>query len=193
MKNHNIISIVLLILAIIVLISALVISARADYDGPVWTYRMLQLHDAADMLRTAGYSDDSDVIQVLKDAWWREYYDLAMTAKSIFYEAGYCELDHQIYVGAVIHNRVKSDKFPNTVKEVLCQENQYNPMYANGDYEGIPRHCWEAAKIAMDGDHDAPSDLYWQAEFPQGREIWKTFYSPIVKTTTYFCRGTIYD
>lgn len=166
-----------------------------DDGGPIWTNRMIRLHEMADELRSLGYSDDSPVIQALSNAWWEDYHDLCIVAKVVDNEANdICEMDHKVYVGAVVMNRVKSDLFPNSVHDVVAAPGQYSHEYLNG-FNNISRKSWIAARMAIDGEHDAPSDLYWQAEFPQGREIWKTFVvdTPYFHSTTYFCRGTVYD
>ena len=113
-----------------------------------------------------------------------------MVAKTIFKEAGGCSWDHMVYVGAVIINRLHSDKFPNTIYDVLVAPRQYSESYTH-DFNDIPERCYKAAVVALNEEDDAPSDLYWQAEFPQGREVWKIFEvdTGYYQSTTYFCRG----
>ena len=160
----------------------------ANSDAP-WTNKMMALHEAADILRAAGYSDDDLEIKTLSEAWWREYNDLKIVANVIFHEAGGCTMEHQIAVGAVVMNRVADSRFPNTVYDVVVQPLQYSKKYVE-EFGDIPDICWVAAVRAMNGDHEVPSDVVWQAEFVQGTEIWKIFEvnTPYYHSTTYFCR-----
>ena len=187
-----------LIICVIVLFIALCIvmatSAKA-YDGePIRTEKQEALHQAADILRSVGYAEDSAEIKALSAAWWKEEENLNILAKVIKYEANpeYCEWEHSVAVGVVVLNRVASPWFSNTVKGVVSAPNQYLTTYTYG-FDGIPRICYEAAKAALDGDHDVPADAYWQAEFKQGKEVWKTFKvdTGYYASTTYICRGIV--
>lgn len=156
----------------------------------VWTDKMNQLHQMADWARALGYSEDSPIIVALQQAWWSEYNDLAIIAKVGEGEARDCEWEQLLYTCAVVVNRRDSDIFPNTIREVVAAPMQYSTTYLK-NFHTVPKRCWLAARDALNGDHDAPSDLYWQAEFPQGKEVWKIFEyrSPYYSSTTYFCRG----
>lgn len=166
-----------------------------ESEEPVWTNKMIALHEAADNLRALGYSEDSEVIKALSAAWWSEYNDFCIIAKVIEGEAGGCDNYTQlVYTGVTVVNRVKSSYFADTVYDVVASPGQYTTAYLK-NFHTIQRRCWLAAKDAMDGNHDAPDDLYWEALFPQGRETWKIihFESKYYKSDTYFCCGTIYD
>ena len=184
--------IICMVVLFIVLCIIMATSARAYEGTPIRTAKQEALHQAADILRAAGYTDDSAEIKALSAAWWQQQEDLNILAKVIWKEANaeYCQWEHSVAVGAVILNRVASPYFADTVREVVAAPGQYLPSYTYG-FDGIPRICYEAAKAAMDGDHDVPSDCYWQAEFPQGREVWKTFRvdTGYYASTTYICRG----
>lgn len=54
-----------------------------------------------------------------------DFYELSHIIQA---EAGYCERDMMIGVGSVVLNRVKSDKYPNTVYEVIHQPGQYSTV-----------------------------------------------------------------
>ena len=167
-----------------------------EYDGsPIWTNKMIAAHEAAETLRAAGYSEDSEAIQALSQAWWSEYHDLCIVAKVIEGEAGGCGYEQMVYTGVTVVNRAKSGKFHyDTIEEIVAAPGQYSLAYLENFHTIQPR-VWLAAKDAMDGNHDAPDDLYWEALFPQGKEIWKIikYESRWYCSTTYFCRGTIYD
>ena len=196
--NHNHILRGIIICMIVLFVALCVILAtpvRADYDGArVTTAKQDALHQAADILRSVGYADDSAEIKALSAAWWKEEENLNIVAKVIQYEADprWCGWEHSVAVGAVVMNRVASPYFPNTVYGVVTAPGQYLPAYTWG-FDNISRLSYEAAKAAIDGDHDVPADAFWQAQFPQGKETWKTFSvdTGYFASTTYICRGIV--
>ena len=171
----------------------LVMDPAAAYEGePVRTERQETLHEAADILRSYGYAEDSEAIRALGAAWAAEQEALDIIAKTIQHEAdpAWCEWEHSVAVGAVVVNRVRSEYFPNTVKEVVAAPGQYLKSYTYG-FEKTSRLAYEAAKAALDGDHDVPADAYWQDNKVQGRYIWKAFTvdTGYFRSTTYICCG----
>lgn len=193
MKNHKKIFIywILFVVIFMIIVGFCVSSAKAyDEDYPLWTDQMIALHNEADWLRSLGYSDDSDMIQALKEAWNREYYDLCLIARVIEGEAGGCPYDHQVAVGAVLWNRVNHERFPNTVYECVIQPGQYTYEYTYG-FDQIRESCWIAAIDVINGNHDIPWYVIWQAEFPQGSGTWwiSEINTGHYHSTTYFCYG----
>ncbi len=83
------------------------------------------------------------------------YYDqdsLFWLSRIIMAESGFEPLKGQMSVGNVVLNRVASPTFPNSVKEVLAQKNQFSP-YKNGKLaERVPNESSViAAKLVLDG------------------------------------------
>ena len=191
MKHKNLITaarLVILVAAVVIILAA--IPARA-YDGErITTAKQDALHEAAELLRKAGFSDDSEPIRALSAAWWQEQEALDIVARVVQGEAGGCPWEHQVAVAAVVVNRVNSPYFPDTVREVVASPGQYTTLYLSG-FDKTSRQCYEAAKVALDGTDEVPDDVIWQAEFPQGREIWwiSTVDTGWFRSTTYFCRG----
>ena len=99
-----------------------------------------------------------------------------LLAEVIYHENWYTDKDKltAYWTGAVVMNRVKSPKFPNTVKEVLYQKKpiQYS---TTGKFE-MARDIWE------NGTPDVPENVLYQATFSQGK-IWKQLNGEI------FCYG----
>lgn len=180
-----------MVLLLILLCIILATPAHAA-DEPIRTNKQLALHEAADILRAAGYSDDSEVIKALQAAWWQEQEDLNIIAKVIQNEADpqWCEWEHSVAVGAVVVNRERSPHFPNTIREVVAQPGQYLKSYTY-DFSGVSELAYLAAKAALDGDHDVPADAYWQDNKVQGCYIWKSFLLDTgwFRSTTYICCG----
>lgn len=109
-----------------------------------------------------------------------------LLAEVIYHENWYTDKDKltAYWTGAVVMNRVKSPKFPNTVKEVLYQKKpiQYS---TTGKFftKEIPEECYEMARdIWENGTPDVPENVLYQATFSQGK-IWKKLNGEI------FCYG----
>jgi len=173
---------------------ALATPARAYEGEPIRTKRQDALHEAAEILRSVGYADDSETILALQRAWWQEQEDLDIIAKVIYHEADptWCSWEHSVAVAVVVLNRVASPYFPNSVKEVVAAPGQYLESYTR-NFSKTPRLCYEVAKAALDGDHDVPSDCYWQDTTIQGVSIWKSFEvrTDYFHSITYICRGIV--
>lgn len=182
--------VVIFIAFVLILLSP--VEARAYEGEPIRTNRQETLHEAADILRSYGYAEDSEAIKALGAAWAAEQEALDIIAKTIQNEAdpAWCDWEHSVAVGAVVCNRVRSPHFPDTVKEVVAAPGQYLPSYTWG-FDGTSRLAYEAAKAAMDGDHDVPEDAYWQDNKVQGKRIWKAFTvdTGYFRSTTYICCG----
>ena len=188
-------------IAVLLLCAVFLVAAAPAPDpgqpAPVRTAKQNALHEAADVLRAAGYADEDAEIRALSDAWFAEQEALDIVAKVVAGEARDCPAEHQIAVAAVVVNRVNDERFPSTVREVVGQTDvingrvvsQYSPSYLSG-FTLTPRSCYEAAKAALDGTDAVPDDVVWQAQFPQGREAW--WISEVdtgwYRSTTWFCR-----
>ena len=159
----------------------------------VWTVNMYFVHDVAERARELGYSNDSPFLKSLSEEWWREKNNLDILAKTVYYEAGLnsfndSETQQKVmnYVAAVVLNRVKDPRFPNTVKEVVSEPGQYNPAYAS-NFNDIPLEAYFAAVTAMDGNSGLPEDVVYQANFLQGTELVEWFPTKW-GTAMYFCK-----
>lgn len=110
--------------------------------------------------------------------------DVNLMANVIYYENWYTDAEKETayWTGAVVLNRVKSDKFPNTIHDVLYQRGQYSTTKKFFTKE-IPKECYEMAqKILAYGTPDVPENVVFQATFKQGK-VWKT------KNGEVFCYG----
>lgn len=113
---------------------------------------------------------------------------LDILANVVAGEAGSCPQEHQIAVAAVVLNRVADPRFPDSVSEVVGQPGQYSERYLTAT--GASEECYEAARIAMEGGHDVPETVIYQANFPQGPVWWESDVDTgWYQSTTYFCEG----
>ena len=100
--------------------------------------------------------------------------DLYVLSHIISAEAGNCSEEMMIAVGSVVLNRVASDRFPDTIEEVVFQRDplQYSPT-ENGSYWNDPTDAAvEVAQMLLEEGSQLPAEVVWQAEFPQGTDTY---------------------
>lgn len=87
-----------------------------------------------------------------KDWSAQESYLLARIAMA---EAEGCNTQTKTLIIMCVLNRVWSDEFPDTIKEVIFQENQFSPI-DNGRWDRVEPNedCYEAVKVVMEAKYD---------------------------------------
>lgn len=87
-----------------------------------------------------------------KDWSAKESYLLARIAMA---EAEGCNTQTKTLIIMCVLNRVQSDEFPNTIEEVIFQENQFSPI-DNGRWDRVEPNedCYKAVKIVMEAKYD---------------------------------------
>ena len=87
-----------------------------------------------------------------KDWSAKESYLLARIAMA---EAEGCNTQTKTLIIMCVLNRVWSDEFPDTIEEVIFQENQFSPI-DNGRWERVEPNedCYEAVKVVMEAKYD---------------------------------------
>lgn len=87
-----------------------------------------------------------------KDWSAEESYLLARIAMA---EAEGCNIQTKTLIIMCVLNRVQSDEFPDTIEEVIFQENQFSPI-GNGRWDRVEPNedCYEAVKVVMEAKYD---------------------------------------
>ena len=102
--------------------------------------------------------------------------DVLNLARIIQAENGGHEDDEALLpTGIVVLKRVKSKHYPDTITGVISQKGQYS-TYADGKFWNEPSNrSMRIAKKLLSTDiaDDYPDNLVFQAEFEQGREVYK--------------------
>ena len=111
--------------------------------------------------------------------------DLYLLAHVICGEAQNCPRSEQEYVGSVALNRVKSDRFPDTLSEVIYQTNPVQYACAwDGNFDREPtEENWDVAADLLENGSVLPDDVVWQSAEPQGS------YTYIQTEYHYYCGG----
>lgn len=110
-----------------------------------------------------------------------DFYELSHVIQA---EAGYCERDMMIGVGSVVLNRVEHEDFPDTVYEVIHQPGQYSTVSHLSSQ--VPTELVEeVTDYLLRNGSEYPSDVVYQANFPQGSATYLTLSTSY--STMYFC------
>lgn len=94
-----------------------------------------------------------------------DYEDSYLLAKIAMAEAESCNTQTKTLVIMCVLNRVCSDEFPDTIEEVIFQENQFSPI-SDGRWDRVEPNedCYEAVKIVMEAKYDySGGALYFES------------------------------
>ena len=92
--------------------------------------------------------------------------DRTLLAALIYCEAGAEPYEGKVAVGAVVLNRVRSPKYPNTIKGVIYQKGQFGPA-STGKLERViasgktTQSCYAAADAALAGENPIGNCLHF--------------------------------
>lgn len=112
-----------------------------------------------------------------------DFYELSHLIQA---EAGYTYWEMMAGVGSVVLNRVASDKFPNTVYDVIYQPGQYST--ASYLASQVPtQEVLDVTDYLLRNGSDYPADVLYQANFAQGSGVYMTLSTSY--STMYFCYG----
>lgn len=114
--------------------------------------------------------------------------DLDLLAGIIENEAGgnFCSNKHQRAVCSVVINRVKSDYFPNTIKEVIFQDDPKQYDIRMERFNHPSKRAYKNAKYVLEHGSTLPDNCIFQSEYKQGDGVYgKPYKTPI--STTYIC------
>ena len=170
--------------------------AGADYDPEV-DYLSIMVRAAAcgdiEAGRAAEICRNEKIDRTGSDEVKIAFEDLFLLAKIITSEAGSERLSDEwrMCVGEVVLNRVASPEFPDTVKEVIMQEGQYEGV--NTDeflyYLNPTEASVDAALRLLLGERLMEPQVVFQANFPQGGGVYARYYDSLYGYT-YFCSSS---
>ncbi len=100
---------------------------------------------------------------------------------ALYHECRGLNDEAQIAVASVILNRVNSDKFPNTIFEVITQPGQYAFVVDEIIWGEPDERAMRNAKYVYWNGSQIPENVLFQAEFIQGSGVWKQI------DNQYFC------
>ena len=132
------------------------------------------------------YNRDADVFELTTGSGaltpgWQFYNseDLNWLSRIIYAESGNQPLSGKIAVGNVVLNRVGDSRFPNTVKGVVFQRNQFTPVSNGSIYRTPNAESVLAAKLCLDGAVSLNNVLWFNQK---GLHTWASSHRPFVAT-----------
>ena len=151
-------------------------------------------HDGSDYPQTSYFTDYTTAAEILaaierdtKPKYTDE--DLDLLARIINAEAGCDWIPDwvQRMVGSVVLNRVNSEHFPNTIRDVIYQPGQYGPVY-NGSIHWTPsQRVIDNARYLLENGSICPPNVTGQCGMITGSGLYTSYYASILGTTIYFC------
>lgn len=160
-------------------------SAKTVSNEPVQTDKDSKVKDIVQeairaRMMTEGVSTiEEDISNVIEMESEKKY----LLARLVYAEAGSESDEHQQAVASVVLNRMNSDKFPDSIDEVIYQRNplQY-ACIEDGNIDKIPdERAIKNAYYIWDNGSILPDNVLYQAEFKQGSGVYKQI------GNTYFC------
>ena len=101
--------------------------------------------------------------------------ELALLAASIECEAGGESHTGKVAVGAVIMNRIRDSRFPDSISGVVYQSGQFSPgasgILAQVLSQGAREDCYAAAREALNGSNPVGNALYFNSGTGKGIQI----------------------
>lgn len=115
----------------------------------------------AEAVKTAAALRKEEIKKIAQSASDKE-----LLAALIYCEAGNQLYDGKVAVGAVVLNRVRSSRFPNTIREVIYQPGQFGPAITGKldrflATKTAPQSCWDAAEDALNGISPVGDKLFF--------------------------------
>lgn len=123
----------------------------------------------------------------LRPAYTQEELDLL--ARIIYAEVGSTWIPDwvQRMVGSVVLNRVKSSRYPNTIRDVIYQPGQYSPTW-NGSISKSPDARTIAnARYLLEHGSICPDNVIGQNSIITGSGVYQSYHDSVLGTTVYFC------
>ena len=94
-------------------------------------------------------------------SWIYDSESLYWLSRIIYAESGNQSLEGKLAVGNVVMNRVRSARFPDTVKGVIFQKNQFSPAKSGSVYRTPNAESIAAAKLVLEGVEILPNALFF--------------------------------
>ena len=162
-------------LIISIILSVTIGSPRQAVPNVDMSQMISELQDAAIQIAENAAAPDPDEVDLL--------------ARLIYQEAG-CDWipDYVIlWVGSVALNRVESDKYPDTLYEVIYDPGQYEPAITGSISLPANERCIRLAELLLREGSMLPPNVLGQCGWPTGSGVYATYYDEVLDTTIYFC------
>lgn len=102
-------------------------------------------------------------------------YERELLERLVECEAGAESMEGKIAVVNVVLNRIKSEKFPDSISEVIYQKNQFEPVVTGAIYQKTPsEESKEAVKRAFLGERVIDEGIlyFWASWLDSSNDLW---------------------
>ena len=122
---------------------------------------------------TSGEPAEARAASLLQEAKPYTEEELQLLVKLVQVEAGYESYEGQLAIANIILNRVKDDRFPDTVRDVIYSGRQFPPAH-NGllDKSEPNASALRAARDALDGRNNIEDAVYFYNPDVTGGAFW---------------------
>ena len=131
---------------------------------------------ASDYPATPSGAENALVVETIP-TWTAEEHEILTRVLTGECHTGSWEL--QVAVGSVVLNRVAHPSYPSTIKGVVFQKGQYSCTWDGNYYRTPTARNWEVAEFLLRNGSQIPSNVVYQAQFRQGKGVWKKIGSEI--------------
>lgn len=115
--------------------------------------------------------------------------DLDLLSRVIYAEVGCTWIPDwvQRMVGSVVLNRVESDYYPDTIREVIYQPGQYAPTWDGSIHKTPDARTIANARYVLEHGSVCPATVVGQNSIVTGSGVYTSYQDPVLGTTVYFC------
>ena len=99
-------------------------------------------------------------------------HEIDLMAQLVWHEAGNQDMVGKMLVADTVLNRMESDRFPNTVEEVIFQKGQYTTARVLGRIEP-PIDCYGAVLSEIDGERYNTEVLFFGRAYGCGKPLFQ--------------------
>lgn len=140
---------------------------RLNIDGLIKANKELESKNSelegvrSTVLNSLGYEPSTHEIELLQ--------------RLVEAEAGAESMEGKIAVANVVINRIKSDKFPDSIESVIYQKNQFEPIVSGVIYQKTPsEESKEAVRRALMGERVVDSGIvnFWASWLDSSNDLW---------------------
>lgn len=105
--------------------------------------------------------------------------ELDLLARLVSAEAKGEPFEGQVAVANVVLNRVNSDKWPDTITEVIFEPKQFSPVDNGAIYDEPTKQSLNAVLVALEGEQVVPKEVDCFANYKIDFSSWAYYYNQI--------------
>lgn len=137
------------------------------------------------------YTTAQAILQAMEEDAKPDYTqeELDLLSRIIYAEVGCTWIPDwvQRMVGSVVLNRVASNYYPDTIREVIYQPGQYAPTWDGSIHKTPDARSVANARYVLEHGSTCPETVVGQNSIITGGGVYTSYRDPVLGTTVYFC------